>query len=293
VENDDLEGGDKKMKASVEMDGEDDTTEEIHNTSIYLQNAYSSYTSCSICIDDLQQGEELILLQHCGHFFHPQCIGPWLTKKRANCPLCQMSVSHNVRQSPQSQSQSQQQSNLFRYIAAGTEVNGAFLDARDILLAESVVAPSSGSSTTRNETVIDGGFTDSATESRSITDNGSGSNRSAVVVTTTTSQSSDEPLSSGEGVVPLLDSNYENGGNSSGDASADGESVGAQSTSDEQQDDNNSTTNDDASIDNNTERCNSISTTNNFNAIEEEDPTLRNSSIPISIHCSPGSYRRL
>jgi len=65
----------------------------------FLQNAYQSCTSCSICIDDYEQGENLILLPECGHFFHPQCITPWLKDKKGSCPLCQtMVLPQNITQ---------------------------------------------------------------------------------------------------------------------------------------------------------------------------------------------------
>jgi len=110
-------GGDEKKerKAAVAEDGEEGTSEGLRNTSsIFLRNAYA-YTSCSICIDDFKQGEELVLLPHCGHFYHPQCISPWLTEKSSDCPLCRISVKHNVRQSQQSQSQSQLQQQQERF----------------------------------------------------------------------------------------------------------------------------------------------------------------------------------
>lgn len=33
------------------------------------------------------------MLPQCGHFFHPQCISPWLKEKKDNCLLCQTKVS--------------------------------------------------------------------------------------------------------------------------------------------------------------------------------------------------------
>eukprot|EP00435_Cladocopium_sp_Y103_P063120 s1341_g24.t1 len=47
-------------------------------------------SSCSICLEQYQDGNLLTELPNCGHFFHVECIGRWL---RANnqCPLCRRS----------------------------------------------------------------------------------------------------------------------------------------------------------------------------------------------------------
>lgn len=49
-------------------------------------------TTCSICIDEFEQGETLRLLPRCGHAFHTGCILPWLTERQGCCPLCKTSV---------------------------------------------------------------------------------------------------------------------------------------------------------------------------------------------------------
>jgi len=61
----------------------------------YLQNAYSNNTSCSICINEFKDKEELLLLPQCGHYFHSECIKPWLTDRKGSCPLCQTLVFTN------------------------------------------------------------------------------------------------------------------------------------------------------------------------------------------------------
>lgn len=49
-------------------------------------------TACSICIDDFETGETLILLPRCKHAFHRDCIHPWLLERQGCCPLCKTSV---------------------------------------------------------------------------------------------------------------------------------------------------------------------------------------------------------
>jgi hypothetical protein len=43
--------------------------------------------SCAICIDTLEEDDDIRGLT-CGHAFHAGCLDPWLTSRRACCPLC-------------------------------------------------------------------------------------------------------------------------------------------------------------------------------------------------------------
>ncbi|CAM1504299.1 Fc.00g018900.m01.CDS01 [Cosmosporella sp. VM-42] len=43
--------------------------------------------TCAICIDTLEDDDEVRGLT-CGHAFHAVCVDPWLTSRRACCPLC-------------------------------------------------------------------------------------------------------------------------------------------------------------------------------------------------------------
>ena len=43
--------------------------------------------SCAICLDTLEDEDDIRGLT-CGHAFHASCIDPWLTGRRACCPLC-------------------------------------------------------------------------------------------------------------------------------------------------------------------------------------------------------------
>lgn len=43
--------------------------------------------SCAICIDTLEDDDDIRGLT-CGHAFHASCLDPWLTSRRACCPLC-------------------------------------------------------------------------------------------------------------------------------------------------------------------------------------------------------------
>lgn len=43
--------------------------------------------ACAICIEPLEDDEDIRGLT-CGHAFHAGCVDPWLTSRRACCPLC-------------------------------------------------------------------------------------------------------------------------------------------------------------------------------------------------------------
>jgi len=49
-------------------------------------------TTCSICIEEFENGERLRFLPRCKHAFHTECIMPWLTERQGCCPLCKTSV---------------------------------------------------------------------------------------------------------------------------------------------------------------------------------------------------------
>jgi hypothetical protein len=43
--------------------------------------------NCAICIETLEDEDEVRGLT-CGHCYHQTCLDPWLTQRRASCPLC-------------------------------------------------------------------------------------------------------------------------------------------------------------------------------------------------------------
>ncbi|KAH7037051.1 uncharacterized protein B0I36DRAFT_380354 [Microdochium trichocladiopsis] len=50
-----------------------------------------SNSSCSICTEDLIEGEHVRRLP-CTHIFHPPCIDHWLRERAPTCPLCRLDL---------------------------------------------------------------------------------------------------------------------------------------------------------------------------------------------------------
>jgi len=46
---------------------------------------------CSICLVDFINGERVVFLLPCLHYFHIHCIGPWI-RSHSNCPLCRRPI---------------------------------------------------------------------------------------------------------------------------------------------------------------------------------------------------------
>ncbi|KAK9477852.1 hypothetical protein V1514DRAFT_98033 [Lipomyces japonicus] len=72
-------------KADVEDDDEYDGLRTHPN--LHPDLAETSGDSCAICIEQLEDDDNIRGLA-CGHAFHSSCIVPWMTTRRACCPLC-------------------------------------------------------------------------------------------------------------------------------------------------------------------------------------------------------------
>lgn len=70
-----------------------DSDEDEHYDSDQIHDALppealeTSGDTCAICIDTLEDDDDVRGLA-CGHAFHAVCLDPWLTSRRACCPLC-------------------------------------------------------------------------------------------------------------------------------------------------------------------------------------------------------------
>lgn len=66
----------------------DDEEDDDHiNAAVPPELLATSGDTCAICIDALEDDDDVRGLT-CGHAFHAVCLDPWLTNRRACCPLC-------------------------------------------------------------------------------------------------------------------------------------------------------------------------------------------------------------
>ncbi|KAJ4164416.1 hypothetical protein LMH87_006092 [Akanthomyces muscarius] len=68
-------------------DDEEDDDDEHINAALPPECLAAPGDSCAICIDTLEDDDDIRGLT-CGHAFHAVCVDPWLTSRRACCPLC-------------------------------------------------------------------------------------------------------------------------------------------------------------------------------------------------------------
>jgi len=61
--------------------------DEDHHTPIPDELLATTGDNCAICIELLEDEDEVRGLT-CGHCYHQTCLDPWLTQRRASCPLC-------------------------------------------------------------------------------------------------------------------------------------------------------------------------------------------------------------
>ncbi|KAL9597085.1 MAG: hypothetical protein Q9219_005368 [cf. Caloplaca sp. 3 TL-2023] len=73
-----------RQEVQDDNDMDDDEQIQIAVPSELLANPGDS---CAICIDTLEDDDDVRGLT-CGHAFHASCLDPWLTSRRACCPLC-------------------------------------------------------------------------------------------------------------------------------------------------------------------------------------------------------------
>lgn len=72
--------------ASPDSDEEHSEDDQIHDA-LPQEALETSGDTCAICIDTLEDDDDVRGLT-CGHAFHAVCLDPWLTSRRACCPLC-------------------------------------------------------------------------------------------------------------------------------------------------------------------------------------------------------------
>lgn len=58
---------------------------------IFYRRGKASNETCTVCMVDLKEREDVVELPQCKHLYHPGCIKPWLEGKKT-CPMCLVEV---------------------------------------------------------------------------------------------------------------------------------------------------------------------------------------------------------
>jgi len=67
--------------------GEEAEEEDQIQTAVPAEQLPDPGDACAICLDTIEDDDDIRGLD-CGHAFHASCVDPWLTSRRACCPLC-------------------------------------------------------------------------------------------------------------------------------------------------------------------------------------------------------------
>lgn len=60
---------------------------DLHPNSEIVEDLHFTSGTCAICLEVIED-DDIVRGLLCGHVFHADCLDPWLTKRRACCPMC-------------------------------------------------------------------------------------------------------------------------------------------------------------------------------------------------------------
>merc|ERR1712226_769025 len=69
-------------------------TMELQETIDFDIEAFGDSLQCPTCLEDFSK-EHAIKKTICGHFFHEECLEPWLRMNRT-CPLCRADLAQGL-----------------------------------------------------------------------------------------------------------------------------------------------------------------------------------------------------
>ncbi|KAI3903918.1 hypothetical protein MKW92_047361 [Papaver armeniacum] len=89
---------DTRQQAIIIRTGLDDSITQTYRRILLdekLQLPNPNDTTCSICLSEYRPTETLKIVSPCNHYFHAQCINPWL-RTHTTCPVCRKSLQHSI-----------------------------------------------------------------------------------------------------------------------------------------------------------------------------------------------------
>ncbi|KAG6975373.1 hypothetical protein JG688_00002444 [Phytophthora aleatoria] len=81
------ETGNVVSNDDINLEKEEQTEEPVTEGITYRASTDTEAETCPICLDDFEDGADVKVLP-CQHFFHVDCINPWLEGRSGRCPLC-------------------------------------------------------------------------------------------------------------------------------------------------------------------------------------------------------------